>query len=98
MLKEQERLDDLIKENLKIIQNDEVFSFSTDALLLAHFTKVRKNDSILDLCAGNGVIALLLSAKSHQKIESIEIQEQLADMAQRSFKYNRLEERLSSLH
>ena len=42
MLKEQERLDDLIKENLKIIQNDEVFSFSTDALLLAHFTKVRK--------------------------------------------------------
>lgn len=95
MLKEQERLDDLIKENLKIIQNDEVFSFSTDALLLAHFTKVRKNDSILDLCAGNGVIALLLSAKSHQKIESIEIQEQLADMAQRSFKYNRLEERLS---
>ena len=50
MLKEQERLDDLIKENLKIIQNDEVFSFSTDALLLAHFTKVRKNDSILDLC------------------------------------------------
>ena len=95
MLKEQERLDDLIKENLKIIQNDEVFSFSTDALLLAHFTKVRKNDSILDLCAGNGVIALLLAAKSHQKIESIEIQEQLADMAQRSFKYNQLEERLS---
>ena len=66
MLKEQERLDDLIKENLKIIQNDEVFSFSTDALLLAHFTKVRKNDSILDLCAGNGVIDVLKNAKNRK--------------------------------
>ena len=37
MLKEQERLDDLIKENLKIIQNDEVFSFSTDALFISTF-------------------------------------------------------------
>ena len=40
-----------LKENLKIIQNDDVFSFSTDALLLGHFTEVRKNDKILDLCA-----------------------------------------------
>lgn len=45
---------------------------------------MRKNDKILDLCAGNGVIALLLSAKGSQTIESIEIQEQLADMARRS--------------
>lgn len=77
MLKANERIDDLFKENLKIIQNDDVFSFSTDALLLGHFTEVRKNDKILDLCAGNGVIALLLSPKGSQTIESIEIQEQL---------------------
>ena len=51
MLKANERIDDLFKENLKIIQNDGVFSFSTDALLLGHFTEVRKNDKILDLCA-----------------------------------------------
>ena len=41
MLKEQERLDDLIKENLKSFKMMRCF-FSTDALLLAHFTKVRK--------------------------------------------------------
>ena len=57
-----------LKENLKIIQNDDVFSFSTDALLLGHFTEVRKNDKILDLCAGNGVIALLLSAKGCKQL------------------------------
>ncbi|UDI79144.1 tRNA1(Val) (adenine(37)-N6)-methyltransferase [Staphylococcus taiwanensis] len=98
MLKNHERYDYLIKENLQIIQNDDVFSFSTDALLLAHFTKVRKNDKVLDLCAGNGVIALLLSAKGSQQIESIEIQEQLVGMAERSFKYNHLNERLYMHH
>lgn len=98
MLKANERIDDLFKENLKIIQNDDVFSFSTDALLLGHFTEVRKNDKILDLCAGNGVIALLLSAKGSQTIESIEIQEQLADMDRRSFEYNDLTNRLLIHH
>ena len=59
---------------------------------------MRKNDKILDLCAGNGVIALLLSAKGSQTIESIEIQEQLADMARRSFEYNDLTNRLLIHH
>lgn len=98
MLKDQERLDELIKEDLKIIQNDDVFSFSTDALLLGHFTEVRKNDKILDLCAGNGVISLLLSAKGTQMIESVEIQEKLVDMARRSYAYNQLEDRLKMHH
>ena len=31
----------------------------------------------MDLCSGNGVIPLLLAAKSTQPIEGIEIQEQL---------------------
>lgn len=73
MLKENERLDCLIKEGYEIIQNDDVFSFSTDALLLGHLIEVRKNDRIMDLCSGNGVIPLLLAAKCNQKIEAIEI-------------------------
>lgn len=98
MLKNGERFDCLMKENLKIIQNDEVFSFSTDALLLAHFTKVKNRDKILDLCSGNGVIPLLLSAKGLQNIEAIEIQEQLVDMAERSIRFNDLEERIHVYH
>ncbi|PDD70555.1 SAM-dependent methyltransferase, partial [Listeria monocytogenes] len=81
MLKDNERLDLLIKEDLKIIQNDDVFSFSTDALLLGNFTEIRKKDKIIDICSGNGVIPLLLSHKGSQTIEGIEIQQQLVDMA-----------------
>ena len=95
MLKENERLDCLIKEGYEIIQNDDVFSFSTDALLLGHLIEVRKNDRIMDLCSGNGVIPLLLAAKCNQKIEAIEIQDQLVEMARRSFVHNSLDERLT---
>ena len=89
-LLEHERLDYLMKEHLRIIQNDDVFSFSTDALLLGHFTEVRKNDSIMDLCSGNGVVPLLLSYKTKRQIDGIEIQQQLVDMANRSIAYNQL--------
>lgn len=47
MLEDNERVDHLIKEGYEIIQNDEVFSFSTDALLLGYLTEVRKNDKVL---------------------------------------------------
>ncbi|MGZ1678386.1 SAM-dependent methyltransferase, partial [Staphylococcus argenteus] len=46
MLKQNERFDQLIKENFSIIQNDDVFSFSTDALLLGHFTNPRAKDKV----------------------------------------------------
>lgn len=94
MLKENERLDCLLKEQLEIIQNDEVFSFSTDALLLGHFTDLRKRDKVMDLCSGNGVIPLLLSDKGTHEIDAIEIQPQLVDMAKRSIQHNGLETRI----
>ncbi|QLK85283.1 tRNA1(Val) (adenine(37)-N6)-methyltransferase [Staphylococcus sp. 17KM0847] len=94
MLQANERFDYLLKEDLRIIQNDNVFSFSTDALLLGHFTQVRKRDYILDLCTGNGVIPLLLSHKGQNKIMGVEIQSQLVDMAQRSVEVNGLDARI----
>ncbi|EHK9622923.1 tRNA1(Val) (adenine(37)-N6)-methyltransferase [Staphylococcus pseudintermedius] len=95
MLQPGERLDYLIREDLRIIQNDAVFSFSTDALLLGHFTEVRKRDRILDMCAGNGVIPLLLSDKGNNVITGVEIQPQLVNMAVRSVQYNHLEDRIT---
>lgn len=93
-----ERVDKLIKEQLDIIQNDDVFSFSTDALLLGHFTTLRKRDRVMDLCSGNGVIPLLLSAKGSHDIEGVEIQEQLVDMAVRSIARNHLTTRIRMHH
>ena len=92
-LKENERLDYLLGEELKIIQSPNVFSFSLDAVLLSNFTYVPKSEKskIVDLCSGNGVIPLFLSVKTPAKIIGVEIQEKLWDMANRSVEFNKLE-------
>ncbi len=94
VLKGRERIDDLLTQQLKIIQSDEVFSFSMDAVLLARFCLVPQRGTILDLCTGNGVIPLLLSTRTKAKIVGLEIQPKLYDMAVRSVAMNGLEKQL----
>lgn len=93
-IKENERVDDLLTHNLKIIQSDEVFSFSMDAVLLARFASIPKKGKVLDLCTGNGVIPILLSTRTKASIEGIEIQPRLADMARRSVEMNELDSQI----
>ncbi|WP_334078062.1 tRNA1(Val) (adenine(37)-N6)-methyltransferase [Paenibacillus sanfengchensis] len=94
VLYEKERVDDLLTHELGIIQSDEVFSFSMDAVLLARFAQIPGRGNVLDMCTGNGVIPLLLSTRSRANIEGIEIQPRLADMARRSVEMNGLTERI----
>jgi tRNA1(Val) A37 N6-methylase TrmN6 len=89
-----ERIDDLMTHQLKIIQSDEVFSFSLDAVLLARFCTVPLRGKIIDLCTGNAVIPLLLSTRSKAVIHAVEIQARLADMAERSVMLNDLQEQI----
>lgn len=97
-LQDDERLDYLLAEDLRIIQSPSVFSFSLDAVLLARFAYVPvRSGKIVDLCTGNGAIPLFLSARTKADIIGVELQERLADMAQRSVTYNGLEERLTIL-
>ncbi|WP_028595219.1 tRNA1(Val) (adenine(37)-N6)-methyltransferase [Paenibacillus assamensis] len=94
MLEPSERLDYLLTHDMRIIQSDEVFSFSIDAVLLARFVSIPPRGRVLDLCTGNGVIPLLLSTRTSAHIDGIEIQPRLANMAQRSVQLNGLESRI----
>ena len=62
-----ERLDDLQIKNYKIIQNPEKFCFGMDAVLLSAFANLRKNDNVLDLGTGTGILPVLLAAKTGAK-------------------------------
>jgi tRNA1(Val) A37 N6-methylase TrmN6 len=98
-LKDDERLDYLLAEDLKIIQSPTVFAFSLDAVLLARFVYVPiQKGKLIDLCCGNGIIPLLLSTRTKGMITGVEIQERLYDMAIRSIEYNHLESRLQMIH
>jgi tRNA1(Val) A37 N6-methylase TrmN6 len=93
-----ERVDDLLTHELKIIQSDEVFSFSMDAVLLARFCSAPMSGRIVDLCTGNGVIPLLLTTRSRAHVIGVEIQERLADIAARNAVLNQLEDRIQIVH
>jgi tRNA1(Val) A37 N6-methylase TrmN6 len=98
MLKDNERFDDLLTHELKIIQSPEVFSFSLDAVLLARFCSVPIRGAIVDLCSGNGVIPLLLTTRTKSAIVGVELQERLWDMAVRSVEKNGLSAQVSMEH
>ena len=94
MLFEDEILDDL-QNGLMIIQKKNGFKFGIDAVLLSDFAKNTLSKRTLDLCTGTGIIPLLLSVKTKTPhICGIEIQEEMADVAKRSVKYNKLEDRI----
>lgn len=90
-----ERIDDLHRDNLLIIQNPEKFCFGCDAVLLSYFVKIKKNEIALDLGTGTGIIPILLTAKTNGKFfYGLEIQEGPAQMAQRSVDLNNLRDKI----
>lgn len=94
-LKDNERLDDLQRNNYRIIQNPERFCFGMDAVLLSGFAKAKKGDHVLDLGTGTGIIPILLSAKTKaEHLTGLEIQEESADMARRSILLNDLQDKI----
>ncbi len=86
---EDERIDDLHLKGYRIIQNPKSFCFGMDAVLLSHFTRVKEEDTVLDLGTGNGIIPILLEAKTNGKyFTGLELQKDNVEMAQRSVLMN----------
>ncbi|PYZ95450.1 SAM-dependent methyltransferase [Alteribacter lacisalsi] len=94
-----ERVDHLPGTDMPIIQRKDVFVFSTDAVLLATFASVpKKRGRMIDLCAGNGAVPLMLTLRTNAFIEAVEIQEPLAELARRNVDNNSLNDRIKVIH
>ncbi len=93
-----ERLDDLQCNGLQLIQDPKSFCFGMDAVLISHFTQLRRNERVMDLCTGNGVIPILLAGKnSSNAFVGLEIQEEAFRRALRSVRMNNLEDRVEMI-
>ena len=94
-----ETVDDLQCGGYRIIQDTDGFKFGTDAVLLADFAKNVRGKRLLDLCTGNGIVPILLAAKTNvEKIYGIEIQTKAAETAARSVQLNGLTERIQIIN
>ena len=95
LIKSGERLDDLQLNGLELIQDPNKFCFGVDAVFLSDFVRVKPGETVLDMGTGNGIIPVLLSAKTQgKKFTGLEIQPDTAEMARRSVRLNHLEERI----
>ena len=93
---EDERIDDLQLEGLRILQKTSGFRFGMDAVLLADFARVEARDRVADFGTGTGILPLLLAGRGRGTcFDAFEIQPDMADMAKRSVELNGLTERIT---
>ena len=79
-----------------LLQESSAFCYGVDAVLLADFCEASEEDTVLDLCSGNGAVALIIEAKYHPKrITGLELQKEAAELANRSAELNGLSGKMS---
>ena len=84
-------LEDLGVSNIKIYQKDGLYKFTSDSILLAKFSKVKKGDVVADFCSGSGIVGLHLYALNPDKISSltlVELQTPLFELSKKSIEIN----------
>lgn len=95
MSKNNERLEDLQCNGLKIFQNKDLYCFSSDSVVLANFVKAKANNRAVEIGTGCGVISVLVQAKNTVgKIFAFEIQPEMADLARKNVDLNNLENKI----
>jgi len=91
-----EKLVDLQRNGLKMIEDSEKFRFGMDAVFLSGWAEVKKGERVLDMGTGTGILPLLLCAKTEAgHITGIEVQEECAALAERNASLNGLSDRIT---
>ncbi|MBE6139542.1 MAG: tRNA1(Val) (adenine(37)-N6)-methyltransferase [Firmicutes bacterium] len=86
-------------KDLKIVQDNEMFNFSLDSVLLPNFVTINKKiDRILDIGCGNAPIPLILSTKTNALITGVEIQKAVYDLAIESVSINKKEDQINIIN
>lgn len=90
-LEENEVLEDMLIDGLKIVQNETLYRFTSDSVLLSRFAKGKKGDNVADFCAGSGIVGFHFHALHKDKgmrFTLFELQDSLASLAEKTAAYN----------
>lgn len=78
-----------------LIQDDRFFKLGQDTMLLSDFACPPARGKIMDLGCGNGALSVLLCARyPHITVTGLEIQPEVAALAQENIRHNQLEARM----
>ncbi len=93
-----ERLEDLLINGYKIYQDDELYHFTSDAVLLSKFARVKKNDIVADFCSGSGIVGIHLYALNPEikSVTLFEMQKPLYELSLKSIECNGLLDKFSA--
>ncbi|HYA13260.1 MAG TPA: 50S ribosomal protein L11 methyltransferase, partial [Syntrophales bacterium] len=95
VLSPDETLDTFFDGKLRVIQKKKGYRFSVDAVLLSQFVRIRKDERVIDLGTGCGILPLLLSQTTKARsFVGVEIQPGLAECAKKNVLLNHLENRM----
>lgn len=84
--------DSIWEKDVRIVQHKYGYRFAIDAVLLAHFIKIEAYEEALEIGTGSGVIPVLLSRlKRFKKLTAVEIQKDLAELAQKNIQLNKIQ-------
>ncbi len=91
-----ERLEDLQCHGLKIIQNKDLYTFTSDSVILANFIKTKAKDTAVEIGAGCGVISILVQAKNKvEKIYAFELQQEMQQLCKKNLELNNLNDKIT---
>lgn len=90
-----EVIENLMIDDLRIIQDTELYRFTSDSVLLARFLSAKKGERVADFCAGSGIVGLHFYAENHgiESVTLFEMQENLARMSEKSIALNNLQDK-----
>ncbi len=86
------RVVDYINERYKIVQDTDLYRFTSDSLLLSRFVKAQKDEAVADFCAGSGIVGLNFYAENTgvRSVCFFEAQQELSSLCEESIALNDL--------
>ena len=87
---------DYLNNNYKILQDSELYRFTSDSILLSRFVSAQKGEVVADFCAGGGVVGLNFFAENTgvASVTFFEAQKELAHLCQESVALNALQDQM----
>lgn len=79
-----------------VFQDDDLYKFTSDAILLSKFVKAKKNEVVADFCAGSGIVGLNFFALNKNLVKSLsffEVQAPFCHLITKSVEENQIQDK-----